>query len=222
MIKLILKCPVIYLPVHPILHIKLNHRLTVELQAFKQTFFHPEWPDREKNKNFPCLFFFFLPLKEPLRHRLRTELWLCFWVLNDGGQLLMVSHQNKSPGVEKRSETDGLADLRRLVYDAEVEPSTGEDRMFDAHAGGGYDQLKHQVTNSIFQLISTTYYNNIPHVSSLLLYYKAAPAPAECERSASSHCPPCTAGCPDEPEWMWCREETFRALLNALLLKIQL
>lgn len=73
--------------------------------------------------------------------------------MNDGGQLLMVSHQNESPGEEKGSETDRLADLRRLVYDAEVKASTCEDRMLDAHTGGGYDQLKHQVTNSLFELI---------------------------------------------------------------------
>lgn len=58
----------------------------------------------------------------------------------------MVSDQHESPGVEKRSETDRLADLWRLVYDAEVKASTCEDRVLDPHTGGCYDQLKHPVT----------------------------------------------------------------------------
>lgn len=62
-------------------------------------------------------------------------------ILHDGRQLLVVSHQDKALGVEQRPQTDGLADLRRLVHDAEIEASAGEKGMLDAHAGGSDHQL---------------------------------------------------------------------------------
>lgn len=53
----------------------------------------------------------------------------------------MVSHQDEALGVEQRPQTDGLADLRRLVHDAEIEAAAREYGMFDSHAGGCHNQL---------------------------------------------------------------------------------
>lgn len=65
-------------------------------------------------------------------------------VLHYWGQLLVISHQDKSLGVEQRPQTDGLADLRRLVYDAEIKAAPCENGMFDAHAGSSHDQLERE------------------------------------------------------------------------------
>lgn len=54
----------------------------------------------------------------------------------------MISDQDESPGVEQRAQADRLADLRRLVHNAEIKPAACEDGMLDAHAGGSYDQLE--------------------------------------------------------------------------------
>lgn len=53
----------------------------------------------------------------------------------------MVSHQDKSRCIEQRSQTDGLADLRGFVDDAEIKPPTCKNGMFDAHTGSPDHQL---------------------------------------------------------------------------------
>lgn len=53
----------------------------------------------------------------------------------------MVSHQDKSACVEQRSQTDGLADLRGFVDDAEIKPPTCKNGMLDAHTGSPDHQL---------------------------------------------------------------------------------
>lgn len=62
-------------------------------------------------------------------------------ILHDGRQLLVVSHQDEALGVEQRPQTDGLADLRCFVHDAEIEAPAGENGMLDAHAGSSDHQL---------------------------------------------------------------------------------
>lgn len=62
----------------------------------------------------------------------------------------MISNQDKSLGIEQRSQTDRLADLRRLVYDAEIEAATRENGMFDAHTGGAHHQLERERERSTF------------------------------------------------------------------------
>lgn len=56
----------------------------------------------------------------------------------------MISNQDKSLGVEQGSQTDRLADLRRLIYDAEVKAAARENGMFDAHTGGSHHQLERE------------------------------------------------------------------------------
>lgn len=67
-----------------------------------------------------------------------------FLVLHYWRQLLVISNQDKSLGVEQRSQTDRLADLWRLIYDAEIEAATRENGMFDAHTGGSHHQLERE------------------------------------------------------------------------------
>lgn len=70
-------------------------------------------------------------------HTLPSLLVLHYW-----RQLLVISDQDKSLGVEQGSQTDGLTDLWRLVYDAEIKPPTCENGMLDAHTGGSHYQLE--------------------------------------------------------------------------------
>lgn len=62
-------------------------------------------------------------------------------VLHDGRQLLVVPHQDEALGEEQRPQTDGLADLRRFVHDAEVKAPVCENGMLDAHTGSCDHQL---------------------------------------------------------------------------------
>lgn len=54
----------------------------------------------------------------------------------------MVSHQDKALGVEERTQTYRLTDLRCLIHDAEVKASAAEYRVLDTHTGGGHNQLQ--------------------------------------------------------------------------------
>ena len=54
----------------------------------------------------------------------------------------MVPHQDKSLDIKQRAQAHRLADLRRLIHDAEVKPAPCEDGVFGAHAGGGHHQLE--------------------------------------------------------------------------------
>ena len=56
----------------------------------------------------------------------------------------MVAHEHKAFGVEQWPEADGLADLRRLVHDAEVELAAGKDGVFYPHAGRRHHELQHR------------------------------------------------------------------------------
>lgn len=56
----------------------------------------------------------------------------------------MISDQDESLGIEQGTQTDRLADLRRLVHDAEIKTPACEDGMLDAHTGGGHYQLERE------------------------------------------------------------------------------
>ncbi len=54
----------------------------------------------------------------------------------------MVSHQDKVLGVEQRTQTYRLTDLRCLIHNAEVKASTAEYWVLYTHTGGGHNQLQ--------------------------------------------------------------------------------
>lgn len=65
-----------------------------------------------------------------------------FGILNNRRKLLVVSHQDKALGIEQRTQTYWLTDLRRLIHDAEVKASAAENWMLHTHTGGGHNQLQ--------------------------------------------------------------------------------
>lgn len=67
---------------------------------------------------------------------------LCFLILHDWWQLLVISYEDKSLGVEQRAGADRLADLRSFIYDADIKAAVGENGMFDAQTGGSHNQLE--------------------------------------------------------------------------------
>lgn len=71
--------------------------------------------------------------------RRRRPPGLC--VLDDGGQLLVVPHQDEALGVDERPQAHGLADLRGLVHDAEVKATAAKEGVLHTHTGSGHDQL---------------------------------------------------------------------------------
>ena len=83
-----------------------------------------------------------ISLHFPIAHRNTHSHLPGFLVLDDGWQLLVIPHQDESLDVKQRGQAHRLADLRRLVHDAEVKPATREDGVFGAHAGGGHHQLE--------------------------------------------------------------------------------
>lgn len=70
-----------------------------------------------------------------------THVLPCFLVLHYWWQLLVISDQDKSFGVEQRPQTDRLADLWRFIHDAEIESASGKNGVLDAHTGGRNYQL---------------------------------------------------------------------------------
>ncbi len=65
-----------------------------------------------------------------------------FSILYNRRKLLVVSHQDKALGVEQRTQTYRLIDLRCLIHDAEVKASTAEYWVLYTHTGGGHNQLQ--------------------------------------------------------------------------------
>lgn len=77
----------------------------------------------------------------------------------------MVSHQDKALGVEQRSQTYRLTDLRRLIHDAEVKVSAAENWVLHTHTGGGHNKLQEK-KKVIFKMI-----NNLHNVKQSFSHY---------------------------------------------------
>lgn len=73
---------------------------------------------------------------------METDIWPGFMVLHYWWELLMVSNKDKSLGVEQRSQADRLADLWRLIHNAEIKAASSKNRMLDAHTSSCHYQLE--------------------------------------------------------------------------------
>ncbi len=65
-----------------------------------------------------------------------------FSILYNRRKLLVVSHQDKVLGIEQRTQTYRLTDLRSFIHNAEVKASTAEYWVLYTHTGGGHNQLQ--------------------------------------------------------------------------------
>lgn len=83
----------------------------------------------------------------------------------------MVSHQDKALGVEQRSQTYRLTDLRRLIHDAEVKASAAENWVLHTHTSGGHDKLQEK-KKVIFTMINNLHNakQSFSHYPSYVIY----------------------------------------------------
>ena len=63
------------------------------------------------------------------------------FILDEGGELVVVTDEDEGAGHADGAQADGERDLGGFVYDAVVENALVEDRVVDAEAGGGDDLL---------------------------------------------------------------------------------